>query len=484
MARGPLTRSMPHSTRARRGLFVGIDLGTSGIRIAAIDQNGRVRGTIARAWPRRRAMDPGAWREMTLDLLARLLRRIDRTQVRALAVDGTSGTVMLCGSCGTPRGQALAYDDDRACAEARVVAAVAPPSVAAGAGGGPAKLLWLRARRLGAQRALTQAGFVSGCLTGRYTICDEHNALKLGADGSRWPEWLRTLGLASLLPPITAPGTPVGHLRPSLCRRPGLRHAPWVIAGTTDSTAGILALGPLPVGTAVTTLGSTLVLKVVSPVRAEDPDKGNLQPSPGGVLAGGRGIQQRRTGAAPLFSGRGHRTAVCAPALAATDRPGLLPFAQGGGAVSGPRSPLAAQADPAACRRRHFFTGTDGRPGDHRASWLRGARGPRRPVPDAGDHAGRGRTQSGVAGYTRRHTGCVCHDGTRVGGSRRGPFGTNSSTFVAQDKNPRRAAAMIAGRRACAKTPAGAPGEREQDVPPGLVDGRAPINEPPSGHGT
>ncbi len=259
---------------ARQGLFLGIDLGTSGIRIAAIDQNDRVRAMIARAWPPQGAMDPGVWNRMTQDLLARLLRRIDRTQVRALAVDGTSGTVMLCGSCGAPRGRALAYDDDRAHEEAKRVAAVAPSSAAAGAAGGPAKLLWLRARRLGAHRALTQAGFVSGCLTGRYTTCDEHNALKLGADGRRWPQWLRTLGLTGLLPRIAAPGTPIGRLSPGLCRRLGLPQAPWVMAGTTDSTAGILALGPLPAGTAVTTLGSTLVVKIVSRVPVDVPDMG------------------------------------------------------------------------------------------------------------------------------------------------------------------------------------------------------------------
>ncbi len=279
---------MARAIRGPRALFLGVDLGTSGVRVAAIDDTGRVRGTIARQWPPGGAMDPGAWNRLTLDLLARLLRRIDRTRVRGLAIDGTSGTVMLCGSCGTPRGLALAYDDDRARDEAARVAAIATASAATGATGGPAKLLWLLAHRFTPARALPQAAFVSGRLTGCYAVCDEHNALKLGAHGQHWLPWLRTLRLTALLPRIVPAGTRIGTLRPALCRRLGLRSPPWVIAGTTDSTAGILALGPLPAGTGVTTLGSTLVLKVVSPVPVELPDMGVYSHRLGNLwLAGG-----------------------------------------------------------------------------------------------------------------------------------------------------------------------------------------------------
>ena len=271
-----------------RDLYLGVDLGTSGIRVAAIDGCDRIRSMVARTWPHGRAMDPGTWNRLTLDLLSRVLRRIDSARVRAIAIDGTSGTVVLCGSCGTPRGQALAYDDNRAHTEAAQVAAVAPASAAGGATGGPAKLLWLKARRSSPSRALTQASFVSGRLTGHYGVCDEHNALKLGASGQHWPAWLRTLGLAPLLPRIVPPGTRLAPLRRALCQRLGLRHAPWVVTGTTDSTAGILALGPLPAGTAVTTLGSTLVLKIVSAVRVAVPEMGVYSHRLGSAwLAGG-----------------------------------------------------------------------------------------------------------------------------------------------------------------------------------------------------
>jgi sugar (pentulose or hexulose) kinase len=53
-------------------------------------------------------------------------------------------------------------------------------------------------------------------------------------------------------------------LRGSLTKRWNLPHDMQVVAGTTDSTAGFIAAGADLTGTAVTALGSTLVIKVLS----------------------------------------------------------------------------------------------------------------------------------------------------------------------------------------------------------------------------
>ena len=82
----------------------------------------------------------------------------------------------------------------------------------------------------------------------------------------RWPAWLNGLELdPRLLPEVRPPGTPLGPLRPELARQWGLAKDATVVAGTTDSTAAVLATGVRETGQAVTVLGSTLVLKVLSP---------------------------------------------------------------------------------------------------------------------------------------------------------------------------------------------------------------------------
>jgi sugar (pentulose or hexulose) kinase len=67
-----------------------------------------------------------------------------------------------------------------------------------------------------------------------------------------------------LLPRVVAPGHPVGTLSPALAAEVGLSPRTLVVAGTTDSTAAAIAAGASRPGDAVTSLGSTLVLKIVS----------------------------------------------------------------------------------------------------------------------------------------------------------------------------------------------------------------------------
>jgi hypothetical protein len=65
------------------------------------------------------------------------------------------------------------------------------------------------------------------------------------------------------LPHVVAPGTPVGSLDPGVADLTGLRADALVTAGTTDSTAAVIAAGAGQQGDGVTSLGSTLVVKVV-----------------------------------------------------------------------------------------------------------------------------------------------------------------------------------------------------------------------------
>jgi sugar (pentulose or hexulose) kinase len=65
------------------------------------------------------------------------------------------------------------------------------------------------------------------------------------------------------LPEVFAPGAPVAPLTEAVLAETGLPTGTLAVAGTTDSTAAVMATGLLGVGDAVTSLGSTLVLKVV-----------------------------------------------------------------------------------------------------------------------------------------------------------------------------------------------------------------------------
>ena len=161
------------------------------------------------------------------------------------------------------------YDDTRGSASLAAIRRVAPEdSPVLSASSSLAKLLYLDN---GLERsdyiALHQADWITGRLSGRYPVSDENNCLKLGYDpqSRRWPCWLTQTGLAAdCLPEVFPVATPIGPISPSVASATGLPLETTVVTGTTDSNAAFLATGADQVGDAVTSLGSTLVLKILS----------------------------------------------------------------------------------------------------------------------------------------------------------------------------------------------------------------------------
>jgi D-ribulokinase len=281
-------------------LYIGVDFGTSGCRAVAIDPRGVVQAEAATQLPApvrvgpASTQDPRLWWEGLERVLDSLLARIPPETVSAIAVDGTSGSLLLSDAAGEPLGSALMYDDARAVEAAERIARTAPQDTAAhGPGSALAKLLYLL-EQPGAQHArhaLHQADWVCGRLMGRFGLSDEHNCLKLGYDPRtrRWPGWLAELGVPHrLLPHVRTPGSPIASVAHAVAERFGLSAACRVVAGTTDSTASVIASGAALPGDAVTSLGTTLVLKVVSPVPIFAPRHGVYSHPFGGLwLVGG-----------------------------------------------------------------------------------------------------------------------------------------------------------------------------------------------------
>ena len=132
-----------------------------------------------------------------------------------------------------------------------------------------------RARGTAPTVFLHQADWLAFLLHGKLGISDYHNALKLGFDVDTlcYPNWL-TQGIAGAatpeLPQVIAPGTPVGEVRTQVGDRFGFSRDCMVCAGTTDSIAAFLASGVNLPGEAVTSLGSTLAVKLLSHTRVDD----------------------------------------------------------------------------------------------------------------------------------------------------------------------------------------------------------------------
>jgi sugar (pentulose or hexulose) kinase len=261
------------------GCFIGVDVGTSGCRAGAVDHDGTQLAETRtpldgshRPVPGHSEQRPEDWWEALVGAVGDLTRRLDRRPV-AIGIDATSSTLLLSDVVGRPLTPGLMYDDRRATAAADRIAGLAPPdSPARGPGSALSKLLHLIREGVYADavHALHQADWLSGRLTGRYGVSDENNALKLGYDpvARSWPTWLNQLpGVEGRLPRVVPPGSLLGPIDADVAGALGLPEDVTVVAGTTDSNAATLAASSdiaERLGTAVTSLGSTLVLKVWS----------------------------------------------------------------------------------------------------------------------------------------------------------------------------------------------------------------------------
>jgi len=235
---------------------LGIDLGTSGVRAVVLGGAGVLAARAARVPSSDRHNPAALWAAV-----AGVLDGMDLSDVGALAVDGTSGTLLAVRADGIPVGGLSLYSDPGA-APARAAAMLARPAAA---------------------RVLHEADWIAAQFSGLFDVTDWNNALKTGFDPVALT-WRSGAGL----PRVVAPGTALGQVTPAAARRFGLPGDAVVAAGTTDGCASFLGTGADRVGDGVTALGSTMTLKLLAGAPVSAPEWGIYSHRlPGAWLPGG-----------------------------------------------------------------------------------------------------------------------------------------------------------------------------------------------------
>lgn len=253
------------------GVWLGIDFGTSGCRICAVDNKAKIVFQTQTSFVSNEPYpDPLTQWQILFALLQNTVVALKTTEINAITVAGTSGSVLLADKNGQPLSEMLLYNDKRAIVQSQKIADIAPADSAAhGATSGLAKLLYLlQNTALPAQYYLAhQTDWLLSKLGARPAVTDYNSALKSGFDPESlsWPEWLTKVVPHSVLPEVVAPGTVIGQMPTGLMTELKFRQnkPPKIIAGTTDSLAAFIATGASKSGDGVTSLGSTLVLKLI-----------------------------------------------------------------------------------------------------------------------------------------------------------------------------------------------------------------------------
>ena len=266
-----LAMPMPYES-----FVIGLDLGTSGLRALAVTASGDVIASCARPitpvtfGQGVHEQDPSEWWMALVDASREIHARVKPAKPAAIAVTSTSGSLVVTDGSGTPLRPAILYDDTRSATVADLL------NNKSGASGWNAshsltKALFIRHHEPATwhrvSHLLHPADWIIGKLTGRFGISDASNALKLGYDGqtSTWDPVIARIDVpASLFPQVIPVGSCAGTVTAGAAAETLFAQGAPVIPAGTDGLASLVASGAVKAGDANTTLGTTVVWKVLS----------------------------------------------------------------------------------------------------------------------------------------------------------------------------------------------------------------------------
>ncbi|PRB17196.1 hypothetical protein CQ042_05130 [Microbacterium sp. MYb62] len=238
--------------------LLGIDAGTSSVKVVATDLAGR--RLADRSVPYPTHTDGAGAEQDALDwwhaLGAALQVVLPGLQVRAVAVTSQAPTFVPVDERGRPTGAALTWLDRRAVAEARMIGGLVPESRnGADPFFGTAKLAWLAAHRPQelerAVAVLSANGFLVRMLTGETVLDDTTASLMQGFDEDLgdFPARLRAaIPALAKLPSIVTAQSIVGEVSAAAAAETGLPAGTPVIAGGIDAIGSALEAGAFVAG--------------------------------------------------------------------------------------------------------------------------------------------------------------------------------------------------------------------------------------------
>lgn len=262
-------------------MFLGIDIGTSGVKAVVLDTHGAVVGqgvaalTVQRPQPLWSEQDPADWWKAT----TAAVRSIDpaiRRAVRGIGIAGQMHGATLLGADDRPLRPAILWNDGRSFAECAALEAEVPDLRAisgniAMPGFTAPKLCWVRDHEpdIFAQirTVLLPKDYVRLKMTGEKAsdMSDSAGTLWLDVAARDWSETLlAACGLTKdQMPRLVEGSEQAGRLLPEVAEAWGMSEVP-VAGGAGDNAAGATGVGVVSDGKALLSLGTSGVIFVAN----------------------------------------------------------------------------------------------------------------------------------------------------------------------------------------------------------------------------
>ena len=262
-------------------MFIGIDVGTSGVKAVLLSQSGAVLDqataplAVSRPSPTWSEQNADDWWSATQAAVLALDPAL-RSQVQGIGLAGQMHGATLLGADDRPLRPAILWNDGRSFAECAELEQIEPRTRAitgniAMPGFTAPKLLWVRNHEPEifeqVRHVLLPKDYVRLCMTGDKAsdLSDSAGTLWLDVAGRGWSRaMLNACDLSEEQMPALFEGCQItGTLRPDVAARWGMGAVP-VAAGGGDNAAGAIGVGVVRDGDALLSLGTSGVLFVAT----------------------------------------------------------------------------------------------------------------------------------------------------------------------------------------------------------------------------
>ncbi len=266
-------------------LLVGIDLGTSAVKVGLFNARGQLLRLVRKEYPVYSPQPgwaeqkPEEWWGATCAALQEALAKGSSQQVVAAGLSGQAPGHVLVTVDGRSIGRAIIWSDRRAVSEAAWLAEHITPQQAqiwtgypfiTDATQPPARLIWLKKHRADdwprCDAIVQPKDFLALRLTGKIATDYYSSFCLFNRQTAQYEEdYLSLLGIElEKMPPVLAPTAIVGHVTPEAARATGLPVNVPIVTGTIDAWCDIIGCGGVVPGYAVDVAGTSEVVALVT----------------------------------------------------------------------------------------------------------------------------------------------------------------------------------------------------------------------------
>jgi len=276
-------------------MYLGIDVGTSEVKVALVDDAqrvvdvGRAALTVERPYPLWSEQDPESWSRAAGSAIAEIRagHAAKLAAVKGIGLSGQMHGAVLLDAENRVLRPAILWNDARSAAECVELERRAPGSRRltgnmAMPGFTAPKLLWVAAHEPEVFRRTAMVLLPKDYV--RWWLCGEHVSEMSDAAGTLWldvkarawcDEMLAATGLTrSHMPRLVEGSAASGVLRPELARSWGMADGVVVAGGAGDNAASAIGLGVVADGQAFISLGTSGVFFVANDDYRPNPDRG------------------------------------------------------------------------------------------------------------------------------------------------------------------------------------------------------------------